>query len=48
MVEDAKTSGGAGALFGNTTDCNEAVHQLYHFLDGELTEERRARIDLSV
>ena len=44
MVEDAKTSGGAKALFGNTTDCNEAVHQLYHFLDGELTEERRARI----
>jgi mycothiol system anti-sigma-R factor len=25
-------------------DCNEAVHQLYHFLDGELTEERRVRI----
>ncbi len=25
-------------------DCDEAVHQLYHFLDGELTEERRAQI----
>ncbi len=25
-------------------DCNEAVHVLYHYLDGELTEERRAVI----
>jgi len=25
-------------------DCDEAVQQLYHYLDGELTEERRARI----
>jgi mycothiol system anti-sigma-R factor len=25
-------------------DCNEAVHVLYHYLDGELTEERRALI----
>ena len=22
-------------------DCSEAVHVLYHYLDGELTEERR-------
>lgn len=22
-------------------NCEEAVHQLYHYLDGELTEERR-------
>jgi mycothiol system anti-sigma-R factor len=34
----------AGALFGQTVNCDEAVHQLYHFLDGELTEERRLRI----
>ena len=25
-------------------DCADAVHQLYHFLDGELTAERRAEI----
>jgi mycothiol system anti-sigma-R factor len=25
-------------------DCNEAVHVLYHYLDGELTDERRAVI----
>jgi len=24
--------------------CDDAVHELYHFLDGELTEERRAAI----
>ena len=25
-------------------DCQEAVHTLYHFLDGELTEARRLHI----
>ena len=25
-------------------DCDEAVHQLYHYLDGELTDERRLKI----
>jgi mycothiol system anti-sigma-R factor len=25
-------------------DCDEAVHQLYHYLDGELTDERRREI----
>ncbi|MEI8049847.1 MAG: mycothiol system anti-sigma-R factor [Actinomycetes bacterium] len=25
-------------------ECDEAVHQLYHYLDGELTEERRSQI----
>jgi len=25
-------------------DCDEAVHRLYHFLDGELTPEKRAQI----
>jgi mycothiol system anti-sigma-R factor len=43
MTEDAN-SGGASALFGQTMNCDEAVHQLYHFLDGELTEERRVLI----
>ena len=25
-------------------DCNETIERLYHFLDGELTEERRLEI----
>lgn len=25
-------------------DCKEALHRVYHFLDGELTEERREEI----
>ncbi len=25
-------------------DCEEAIHKIYHFLDGELTHERRAQI----
>lgn len=31
-------------LFGAGLDCREAVHQLYHYLDGELTDENRRRI----
>jgi mycothiol system anti-sigma-R factor len=34
----------AGGLFGVTIDCQEAVHELYYYLDGELTEERREEI----
>ena len=34
----------ASGLFGVTVDCTEAVHELYHYLDGELTEERREEI----
>ena len=34
----------AGGLFGVTVDCEEAVHELYHYLDGELTETRRQEI----
>lgn len=26
-------------------DCEEALHTLYHFLDGELTSDRRAAIE---
>jgi mycothiol system anti-sigma-R factor len=26
-------------------DCDEALHRLYHFLDGELTATRRAEIE---
>jgi mycothiol system anti-sigma-R factor len=29
-----------------TTDCDEAVRELYSFLDGELTEERRYEISV--
>ena len=25
-------------------NCDEAVHQLYHYLDGELTDQRREQI----
>jgi len=34
----------AGALFGPSVDCEAAVHELYVYLDGELTEERREEI----
>ena len=27
-----------------TDPCEEALHELYHFLDGELTDERRTLI----
>ncbi len=36
--EDAERRSSASSV-----DCDEAVHELYHYLDGELTEERRAR-----
>jgi mycothiol system anti-sigma-R factor len=32
------------ALFGPRVDCVEAVHELYSYLDGELTEVRREEI----
>jgi mycothiol system anti-sigma-R factor len=35
---------GNGGLFGPSIDCQEAVHQLYNYLDGDLTEERREEI----
>ncbi len=31
-------------LFGPSVNCAEAVHELYRYLDGELTEERRHEI----
>lgn len=27
-----------------TGDCNETLHEIYHFLDGEVTDEQRAHI----
>lgn len=35
------TSVDPSGLFGASVDCVEAVHELYYYLDGELTEERR-------
>lgn len=29
----------------DVVDCREALHRIYHFLDGELTSERRVRIE---
>jgi mycothiol system anti-sigma-R factor len=46
----ASASSGSGpgvdtsALFGPSVDCVEAVHELYSYLDGELTEVRRREI----
>jgi len=34
----------AAASSGETGDCSEALHELYTFLDGELTIERRTHI----
>lgn len=31
-------------LWRSGVDCQEAVHQLYHYLDGELTDEHRRQI----
>jgi mycothiol system anti-sigma-R factor len=39
--EAFQDSGACGGLFGPNVDCREAVHQLYHYLDGELTDENR-------
>jgi mycothiol system anti-sigma-R factor len=39
---------GSGDPFGgvNQVDCGEAIHQLYYYLDGELTDERRTQISV--
>lgn len=42
MVDEGR--GCSGEELG--VDCNEAVRQLYVYLDGELTEERRQEISL--
>jgi mycothiol system anti-sigma-R factor len=34
---------GSGPL-GDDIDCSDAVHTMYHFLDGEITPERREHI----
>ena len=47
--DDNEGTGGDPALdtsglFGSSVDCVEAVHELYTYLDGELTEVRREEI----
>jgi mycothiol system anti-sigma-R factor len=47
VAEGASGPVEGGALEGREAagvDCSEAVHELYHYLDGELTEERRHEI----
>lgn len=42
--DDAKgTAGGCGDDWSGL-DCLETVHRLYHYLDGELTDDRREEI----
>ena len=38
-MSDGTVSGGDAA------NCNETIERLYHFMDGELTEERRLQIE---
>lgn len=50
-VEGGEPGGGGGTRAAGDpvpkdVDCDEAVHQLYHYLDGELTDERRLVISL--
>ena len=48
--DQGSTGSGSGpgvdtsGLFGVSVDCVEAVHELYSYLDGELTEVRREEI----
>lgn len=42
--EDAAPAKGLWGGLGTGIDCREAVHQLYHYLDGELTDDHRRQI----
>ena len=44
MAEGLGMAGADETGTDETADCREAVHRLYHFLDGELTVERRVMI----
>jgi mycothiol system anti-sigma-R factor len=48
MSEDVGSSKklDTSGLFGPSVNCEEAVHELYHYLDGELTEQRRVEISV--
>jgi mycothiol system anti-sigma-R factor len=41
---DQVSSGAAGDDTEVDVDCSSAIHQLYDYLDGELTEKRRTQI----
>jgi len=43
-VVSAADERGDSCADGTTVDCGDAIHQLYDYLDGELTEERRKQI----
>jgi mycothiol system anti-sigma-R factor len=42
--DPAGTADGGDAADSHVADCEETVHRLYHYLDGELTDERRTAI----
>lgn len=44
MATDVSDGRGTGCTDDGGVDCDEAIRQLYHYLDGELTTERRQRI----
>lgn len=44
-AEPRLPGGASGGEVAPAVDCREAVHRLYHFLDGELTVERRRAIE---
>lgn len=33
-----------GSAYDKKVDCGEALHRMYHFLDGELTADRKSKI----
>ncbi len=42
-MDDQRSQFDVGALYG-VGDCQDALHTLYHYLDGELTDDRRQAI----
>ena len=42
MSEEGRTGPPSGTW--GEIDCEESIHSLYHYLDGELTEERRREL----
>jgi mycothiol system anti-sigma-R factor len=45
-AEKMATRPGDDIMSSSPLRCDEAVHELYHFLDGELTDEKRAQITM--
>ncbi len=42
-MDDQRSQFDVGALY-RVGDCQDALHTLYHYLDGELTDDRRQAI----